>query len=413
MTTKFIVLFFMLMVIIGLHAKKAFAIDTDVDVAHDSAIIINEIYPNPNLEGCNDEWCQFEWIELYNPTESKVELNEYQLKDNTGHAFSSLDNVSIEPNGYLILTDSNVLNNTGDNLSFYGPEDALISQIEFGEGRKGESFSLFETGWKWTVSPTPKSVNVLTADNSISAEIVVPEATDVLSAREELDGITVAVTGTVTVLPGVLSLQFFYIQDEQSGIQIYSSQKDFPDLKTGDKISVKGILSSVANERRIKIHTKYDILIISSAAPPIPVEVKISDIGEEDEGTYVKTSGIVVQTSGSSFTISDGRENLDVVIKNSTGIKKPKMHKGDSVEVSGIISQYKEEYRMLPFKQEDVRIISSQYGKLPSAGSGLPLYPVLAGFTQLSWNIYRKTKRKRRILQEKFSPLVTQGKFLH
>lgn len=123
----------------------------------------------------------------------------------------------------------------------------------------------------------------------------------------------------------------------------------------------------------------------------------MADIQENVEGQHIKIKGKVSQTSGSTFIVEEGGNQIKVIIKSGTGIKKPKMHKGDMVEISGIVSQYKDEYRILPIEAGDVKIVSS--GLLPKAGGFNLVYPLIAGLSQLLWNIFQKTKKRHLTLQ--------------
>lgn len=211
--------------------------------------------------------------------------------------------------------------------------------------------------------------------------------------RGEENGTLVSIEGKVTVLPGKLSDQYFYIQDALSGIQVYSYYKKFPRLAEGDIVKAVGELSETAGERRVKIRSEDDILIISNSQPLQPKEIKINEISENLEGTYVKVEGHVTKTSGQTFFVrGDNGQEIKVIIKSKTGIKKPKIRKGDTVVIAGIVSQYKDEYRILPFKTEDVKILTSGY--LPKAGGSGIMAIVMGSTFYLIWIFFQKKKKR-------------------
>ena len=348
--------------------------------ASDDHLTINEVYPNP-LEVTEDEVLAKEWIELFNPTDLDIDLSNYLLKDKANHTFSKLTGLILKSGEYLIVTDENILNNTGDSI-FLKNNENTIDQVIYGNTNNyplnaklpaiGKSITRIVDALDTDVdnvdfivaTPTPG------AEYAEIIEIVKEKTSDVLNindARALENGEDVTVTGVVTTLPGALSSQYFYIQDGTGGIQIYCYGKTFPTLTLGDLISVTGELSQTNNERRIKISGAEKIVILNHTEPVVPEEIAISEIGEEAEGTYIKTAGIVTETSGDTFHISDGQSEIKVVINKSTKIDKPKMKKGDQVEVAGIVSQYKDEYRILPIDQDDVRIVASK-DQLPRSG---------------------------------------------
>lgn len=177
-------------------------------------------------------------------------------------------------------------------------------------------------------------------------------------AKQQPKGTKVKVSGVVSVTPGVLSQSYFYIQDETAGIQIYSYYKKFPNLLLGFFISVSGEISESYGEKRLKISGIEDIIILEARPPPVPQKIKIKDIGNF-EGMLVKVYGKVTKASGSTFYISDGSGEIKIVIKKLTGIKKPRLHKGDIVEIIGIVSKTKTGYRILPRYQNDFKLVYS------------------------------------------------------
>ncbi|PIU24242.1 hypothetical protein COT12_02045, partial [Candidatus Berkelbacteria bacterium CG08_land_8_20_14_0_20_39_8] len=222
--------------------------------------------------------------------------------------------------------------------------------------------------------------------------------TDISSARNLPDEEAVQVTGIISVTPGKLSSQYFYIQDDNSGIQIYNYNKDFPNLTQGDQIQVIGELGTTNNEKRIKISLASDIIILSTHPPPEAKKTTISEIGENLEGKYISVIGTVTKTSGNTFFIH-GSGEIQVSIREGTDIEKPRMKVGDKVQIAGILSQYKDNYRILPITQNDVKIISS--AKLAKSGP-TPILALITSFI-ITWIISVLQQRKRKSLRRNFS----------
>lgn len=135
------------------------------------SIYINEIYPNPNPEQSESE---DEFIELYNPNETAVDLNGWLIKDVSGKTHI-IKNKSIEPNGYLTLYSSETgisLNNTGDIVDLYNPNSELKDQTQdYGDAKEGLSWGLVNGAWAWNNTTTPGTTN---SDSYV--EIIVPKA---------------------------------------------------------------------------------------------------------------------------------------------------------------------------------------------------------------------------------------------
>ena len=310
-------------------------------------IIINEIVPQP-ADGSSNEF-----IELFNSSGIDVDLSSWQLDDIAGGGSSPFTipaGTVISAGGYLSFynaVDHLSFNDSGDTARLVDPNGDEKSGVNYSSTKRGQSYSNFSANWQWTTTLTPSVANILTIEIIAADQDAPVLQTDIAGARNQPDGETVQVTGTVSVVPGKLSSQYFYIQDGNSGIQIYNYSKDFPALSVGDEIRVIGEMGSISNERRIKISQASDIIILSTHSPPQPLKTIIDQIGENFEGQYILVTGVVTKTSGSTFYIH-GSGEIQVSIRDGTGIKKPKMRVGDRVEIAGILSQYGDFYRILP-----------------------------------------------------------------
>lgn len=89
-----------------------------------------------------------------------------------------------------------------------------------------------------------------------------------------------------------------------------------------------------------------------------PIEIKTGEF-RNFENYLVTISGTVVSTSGNTFFLDDGSGQAKVYIQEATGIAKPPMHRGDLFEVTGIVNLYRGNFRILPQKQDDVRLIQA------------------------------------------------------
>ncbi|PIZ58006.1 hypothetical protein COY23_00845, partial [bacterium (Candidatus Torokbacteria) CG_4_10_14_0_2_um_filter_35_8] len=238
---------------------------------YDYDIFISELLPNP--EGSDLE---FEFIELFNNEDTEVNLDSFYLDDFEGGSAAFLLNLShvILPKGYLVLyreETSIALNNDTDSVRLFDPNGKLVSEIDYHNSPENCSYSLdlVSGDFQWTSTLTPNAENEFSdgkdensgsddgdneeekggtalasnsEDNNSNSNNL--EKIFIKEVHQKSDDDEVFTQGIVLVEPGVLSKNYFYIQDEESGVQIYSSASDFPEIKLGDKIEVKGIFSS-------------------------------------------------------------------------------------------------------------------------------------------------------------------------
>jgi len=90
-----------------------------------------------------------------------------------------------------------------------------------------------------------------------------------------------------------------------------------------------------------------------------PVEIKTGDI-ENYRDYLVTVSGEITRTSGNTFYLDDGSGEIKVYIQEKTDIDKPPMHQGDVFEITGIVNIYRNTWRLLPQKQDDIKLIQAK-----------------------------------------------------
>ncbi|MBU0671189.1 MAG: lamin tail domain-containing protein [Patescibacteria group bacterium] len=322
-------------------------------------VIINEIFPAPESGGV-------EFIELKNTGSKKVDLNGWKLSDASDKMFtiSKDDYNSTEMDDYFVVTgdvSKIFLNNGGDTVELYQPDENLLQSVDYEGGGTGQAYAFNGEDWAWTPTPTSGLDNKITGDDTGEEEDGENGDGDgngdnvsITEARDMEKGTDVKVSGVVTVEPGILGTQIFYIQDEEAGIQIYCSKKEFPSgLKVGDVVEVNGEVSESRNEKKINYSTLEDIAVVGSGeAKAVPVE----QLGEEVEGRLVMAEGPLLEKDGTKFYLEN---NIIIYFKTGIDIDKGDFEEGDVLAVTGIVSQYDEEYRMMPRGKEDIEMQSS------------------------------------------------------
>jgi len=134
-------------------------------------IDITEVLPDPAspLTDANDEF-----IELYNPTDTSVNLQGYTLR--TGANFRSfyvVPDLSLAPGAYVALYSSQTklsLTNSGGAVKLLDPSGVEVDITSaYGAALVGQTWARFDDGWHWTLQTTPGRANELVASAALGA----------------------------------------------------------------------------------------------------------------------------------------------------------------------------------------------------------------------------------------------------
>jgi DNA/RNA endonuclease YhcR with UshA esterase domain len=349
------------------------------EYSHD--IKINEVVPTP-VDGINNEY-----IELTNCGQEVVDLEGWVLDDIEGGSspYIILEGVSLAPSRLIIFYNWQTgisLNDLGDSIRLINPNGEIVSEIKYEKSKRGESFSLIGSLWHWTTTLTPALINVLSLNPEDNGDDPSNELIGIREAKNKEVGSTVLIQGYITVLPGVLGKQFFYLQDSGCGIQIYNYWAKFPVLQTGQLVRVLGEIAMNGGEIRVKTVSESDIITIDEIAIQESKSISLYELNSDLVGSVITIQGTVKTTSGATFVVS-GSPEITVSIRESTNIHKPKMRKGDKVQISGVLSTYNNQFRILPFNVEGVKILSS--GVLPVTGQSNK---------DSKWNLFQRVQSK-------------------
>jgi len=120
-------------------------------------VILNEFSPAPDGNR--------EWVEIYNPNSSVVDLTGWQIDDipEGSKPFKIPDSTKISSKGYKVFYFSSKLNNSGDTLRLINPTGKLIEKYSYGKVGKDTIFAKDSGGkWKITTTATPGKKNIIT-----------------------------------------------------------------------------------------------------------------------------------------------------------------------------------------------------------------------------------------------------------
>lgn len=140
-------------------------------------LVINEFLPDPGSDWNGDGYIDShdEWIELYNPGDTIVNIGGWEIDDVLGPAGSSdpftiPSGPAVPPQGFLVLYGSEtglLLNNNGDNVTLLDEDDNIVDLESYSNSANDTARGRFPDGtetWEGFLFPTPGSENMYTVD---------------------------------------------------------------------------------------------------------------------------------------------------------------------------------------------------------------------------------------------------------
>lgn len=134
----------------------------------DFVILITEILPNPVGDDLSGEW-----IELFNPNDTEINLFNWQLNDDSETRFK-IPEIKLKSQEYLVLKRAQTklaLNNDGDIVKLYNATNHKVAEVKFKKSLEGLSYNLFlasstkDQNWEWSEIITPGEKNILRLPN--------------------------------------------------------------------------------------------------------------------------------------------------------------------------------------------------------------------------------------------------------
>ncbi len=139
---------------------QAFTTPTPIDYSCKTQTIylkltLSEIYPNPQKDGR-------EWVEIYNPNTTKVDLAKWVFLDSANHKKELAGSITAKSYKTFYFS-SGWLNNGGDSVKLVDPSGKNLEGHKFDEMDKEFSIAKNSSGsWKVTMTPTPGAKNIIT-----------------------------------------------------------------------------------------------------------------------------------------------------------------------------------------------------------------------------------------------------------
>ncbi len=141
-------------------------------ISFDAEINISELMPNPASPATD---AKDEFIELFNPNTTPVNLTGYKLQ--TGSTFSKsylLKQVTIAPDSFLVFYSKDTkltLANGSGHARLIAPDGSVKSvAADYQNAPSGQAWIYYGNNWQWSTTPTPLKSNILTLPQPKAAE---------------------------------------------------------------------------------------------------------------------------------------------------------------------------------------------------------------------------------------------------
>ncbi len=324
-----------------------------------SGLRIHSLYPNTLGEDASEEY-----IEIINDTESSTNTLNWYITDASGKTYM-FENYEMQKSEVIRLMRDQTkiaLNNTNEMVHLHNPEQKLVDTATYESTIKGETYTSIDGIWTWSENVSknePKTLSINT--NQQPAELQDQKSTHgIKKALTFEDGEKTTITGTVTTKPNNLGKQIAYIQDQNSGIQIYKHDAKFGEMNEGDVITVSGELSSVKNQRRLKIPSGEIDLLKTSGKLIEPKQIASVQTETKLIGLLVQTKGKVVSVSGNHILLEDTDGQIDVFVTPLSKIDLDIFEIGSQLTITGILTQDNDTFRIQPRDNHDIERINSE-----------------------------------------------------
>ncbi len=136
------------------------------------ALEITELLPDPASPATDAE---SEFIELFNASSESVTLAGLKLQTGSSYSYSyTFKEGTIAPGAYAVFyapLTKLTLSNSGGQARLVDTDGAVISETaSYGKAIAGSSWTLYESEWQWSGSPTPGAVNAAPTEPTAAAK---------------------------------------------------------------------------------------------------------------------------------------------------------------------------------------------------------------------------------------------------
>jgi PKD repeat protein len=338
---------------------------SDIGTTSCFGLQLSELYPNqPGVDNG-------EFIELVNSSDEDIVTGSCKVYTSATKSYLIPPNTTVSRGGFLLLAKEQAhitLNNGGMTIRLIDTNGDELDRTVYSTAAEGATWSRFGSTWSWTTQQTPNAKNVVAAlpasskkssstnsNVANSAKQEIPPQAISLSEVQGLDsGDRVIVTGVVTVARDALGSTVSYIQNDTAGVSLTIPNGE-PVLQVGQRVEVTGTIRLKSGRRYIAVATK-GLRVLSIGDPMTAPVIATDDVGIEQADQLVHVRGVIALASGSTIQLDDGSGSVSVYLKSSTGIVRPKVKAGDTMDIIGIVALSTSGVRILPRQQSDLHL---------------------------------------------------------
>lgn len=344
--------------------------EVDKPTTAQTPLRLSKLYPNTDGSDTTEEF-----IEIENTGTEAVDLFGLSLEDLAKNAWKYPEHTKLAAGQFLTISRSQyqfALNNSGsETLSLFTADGTIIDKVQYENAPKQFIYTKTEGAWQWAAISAPTESVVLSQDgaaenndvagqNVITSSSVSDQGTEkpesfarvsLSEARELPNDTKIIIEGIVSVVPGLLGKQIFYLQKD-AGLQIYKADEIFPELAVGDRLEITGTKSSNRDEPRLKIG-KDDTIIVLEKNQALAI-TDLTKLEGKFGGQLVRVSGLVTEKSSDRFTLETEDGFIEIRLKETADIKTTEIKPGSQLIVTGIVGQSNENFFVLPRTQEDI-----------------------------------------------------------
>ena len=191
-----------------------------------------------------------------------------------------------------------------------------------------------------------------------------PGAVDIGLARGLPDGTEATIEG-VALTGASFTDGGGYVADSTGGLAVIVTDGTF---ERGSLIRLTGELDDRFSQRTLRVDGA-DLVVLGSAADPIPQPAATGAIGESLEGELVRVTGTIVGsatalTTGLAYDLDDGSGVTRLVVATLSAIDTTDWEAGTTVDLVGVVGQRDSTgsgttgYRLQPRDTDDVRSVT-------------------------------------------------------
>jgi hypothetical protein len=130
------------------------------------------------------------------------------------------------------------------------------------------------------------------------------------------------------------------MEDKGVGLAVYLAKGEYPPLAEGQWLRATGRLRDYHGELQLYVSGPGDLQIFDAETPIAPVRIPTGAMGEAYEGLLIEVIGRVVDSESLALWLDDGSGPLRVYFRAGGEAKRPKIARGETLRILGVVSQY-------------------------------------------------------------------------